>query len=324
MEDKKHINDSIFTWAKTQLNNAGIEQKGEFETIRDTPWAEVYRLNTSAGPLYLKQPAEDFDIEAHLVDALSKHFNEGTPQLLAAEPDTGCMLLADSGTPLRDQFNVELVIQALSIYAEIQIDLSAQTDALESLGLPDFMTADFRELFELFLTETDYLKACGLSDIEYQKLISYSEKLSQICEEIGQYKVPCCSIDHSDFHDNNILIQEGEITIIDWGESVVTHPFFSLYSCLFSLNKQHGIAEGSADYVRIRNAYLAHWVKFENKERLLSLFNLVGKIQALKHAFSLYRCVLADEANQMEDKFQNKIADCLRVFIDQMSSDSSS
>ena len=317
MEEQKTNNDSIFTWAKSQLDKAGIEQQGEFEAIRDMPWAEVYRLPTSEGPMYLKQPAEDFDIEAHLLDALSKHFSTGTPKLLAADAGTGCFLLSDSGVELRNQFDIGVLNKALAIYAEIQVDLSNQIEALEALNLPDFMPADFKEIYELLLEEQSYLQSCGLSEDELKKLPQLTGKLEAICQQIDSYKVPC-SIEHSDLHDNNILIHDGEPTIIDWGESVISHPFFSLFICLFSLNKQHGIGAGSSDYVQIRDAYLAHWTQFENEERLLELFELVAKIHTLKHAFSLYRCVLADEADQEELKFQTEIADCLRVFIKEM------
>jgi aminoglycoside phosphotransferase (APT) family kinase protein len=36
------------------------------------------------------------------------------------------------------------------------------------------------------------------------------------------------TIDHGDLHDGNVFSSEGRVRIIDWGDSAVAHPFFTL------------------------------------------------------------------------------------------------
>jgi Ser/Thr protein kinase RdoA (MazF antagonist) len=67
------------------------------------------------------------------------------------------------------------------------------------------------------------------------------------------------ALDHSDMHDNNVLVGHGSPRIIDWGDSCVTHPFASLFVVY-----QHMVARCRADIrrdlaLRLRDVYLDAW-----------------------------------------------------------------
>jgi len=36
------------------------------------------------------------------------------------------------------------------------------------------------------------------------------------------------TVDHGDLHDGNVFSSDGNVRIIDWGDSAVAHPFFTL------------------------------------------------------------------------------------------------
>jgi hypothetical protein len=52
--------------------------------------------------------------------------------------------------------------------------------------------------------------------------------------------------------------------INDWGDAVITHPFFSLAGFLDSAARNHGLGGGSPIYESIKSAYFAIWLDLEN------------------------------------------------------------
>lgn len=53
-------------------------------------------------------------------------------------------------------------------------------------------------------------------------------KCQQLCDMLSKHSIPE-AFSHSDFRENNLLLDKktGSINIIDWGETVIAHPFFS-------------------------------------------------------------------------------------------------
>ena len=74
----------------------------------------------------------------------------------------------------------------------------------------------------------------GLSEDEFIILNKLKPKLISICEKLSKYKIKE-TFGHADFHDKNILIDTANqrTTLIDLGEVVITHPFFSFRNCLY-------------------------------------------------------------------------------------------
>ena len=83
------------------------------------------------------------------------------------------------------------------------------------------------------------------------------------------------TIEHGDFHDNNCLIDAQDALVFnDWGDAVITHPFFSLISFLKSAERHHNISVNTALYQDLRDTYLTTWQDFEPESRLLEAFEL--------------------------------------------------
>ena len=63
-----------------------------------------------------------------------------------------------------------------------------------------------------------------------------------LCKKLDDDAIPSCIV-QSDFHDNNIVIDEvsKKLTFIDLGEVVISHPFFSLVGCLEQAVRHHAL-----------------------------------------------------------------------------------
>ena len=62
------------------------------------------------------------------------------------------------------------------------------------------------------------------------------------------------------------------ITIIDLGEIVISHPFFSLINCLQQAKKHHALTDEDDAYLQLMDACLKNYMTFESKKHLLDAF----------------------------------------------------
>lgn len=310
-------NDSALRWAQNYLNQQGYSIQGASKLIQNTSWAKVYQLATTRGYLYLKQIPEAFAIEPDLLLYLRSFFPALVPEVLAHNPDLRCFLMSDRGTPLKKQLaiNVQLDLarEALKSYVVIQTGLISQIDSLMALGVPDWRLAKLPDLYLKLLDDAEFLIQDGFTSNEQQHLISLHSRFAALCQQLAQYSIPE-TIEHSDFHENNILYQAQHLTIIDWGESVLSHPFFSLISFLMNMMHTHQMNEQNKIYSQLRDSYLGHWHAFESQERLLNAFALAKRLSPIKYCLSFYRLTQCPgwEAGK---RHQGRIAHGLRTFI---------
>lgn len=135
---------------------------------------------------------------------------------------------------------MDLLGKGISHYVSIQRKLENDTPMLLASGLLDWRLDKFPLLYRELIQETDLLIADGLSQKEIDALNQNYDFCEEQCEKLAKYKISE-TINHCDFQDNNILLSEetGELSIIDWGEVVISHPFFSLNTCLWNLTYFH-------------------------------------------------------------------------------------
>jgi aminoglycoside phosphotransferase (APT) family kinase protein len=138
------------------------------------------------------------------------------------------------------------------------------------------------------------LLADGLMPFEINILNNLTPKLEILCERLATYKIPE-TIEHGDFHDNNILIQEDIIIISDWGDTCIAHPFFSIVSALDSAKRNHQLDDQVC--LSLRNTYLAQWKNYGTEDKLLEAFELAQKIRKFVFALSFSRVKLCENIN---------------------------
>ena len=146
--------------------------------------------------------------------------------------------------------------------------------------------------------------ADGLTEIEIDKLHSLIPTVSQAFKKLSEYAVPQTLV-QPDFHDNNTLINDEsqEITIIDLGEIVISHPFFSLINFLNQIKKHHGLTEQDTAYQNIKDACFKNFIKFESKENILTVFELTKILLPIYSALAHYRLIEACDKTQLESYY---------------------
>jgi hypothetical protein len=150
---------------------------------------------TADGDLWFKEAAPSLAFEPALTELVARRRPNCAPEVLASEGAR--MLTRDAGPGLRALLEAGNDIPAweeiVAHYAELQIDLADEVDALLALGVPD----------------------------------SRPETLRQVVA--GPLRA---TLIHEEATDGNIHVRDGRPVFIDWAEASVSHPFAGLTNTL--------------------------------------------------------------------------------------------
>lgn len=194
--------------------------------VHDQPWSRVWQV----GDCYRKECGESQRFEPALTVALASRWPDLLPEIVDHGDDW--LLLRDAGTPLRalgDRLDAWLV--ALPLYAELQQGELRYAAEHLAAGVPDQRVETLPERFASF--------GGG-------RLRSFAPQFDELCARLT---LPP-TVQHDDLHDANVFARDGRIRIIDWGDTVVGHPFATM---LVTLRVNAEIADP------LRDAYLEPW-----------------------------------------------------------------
>jgi hypothetical protein len=195
---------------------SNVEIAGKIEQPHVRPWASALRVPTPTGTVWFKAARPAFAHEARVLDVLRPLAPELLPEVLASNDD-GWLLLADAGERAREHpIDWRAMLER---YAVLQRDSAAHVYALLAAGAHDIRPA---RVVERVRALVPYLPAELAASLEAQ-LPQVAEKMTRLAAS----RLPV-TIDHGDLHDGNVFSSEGNVRIIDWGDSAVAHPFFTL------------------------------------------------------------------------------------------------
>jgi Phosphotransferase enzyme family len=288
-------------WIQATLVQAGIDATGPVEQPHVFWWSTVLRIPTAEGELFFKAVAPPHEFEPLLTRELARWEPGRTPELLAVDAERGWTLMRDGGTRLRELIrsaaDVRRWERVLPPYAELQIDLAPRRDELLALGVPDQRLAVLPAQLERLLDERPVLRLDepdGLTQGEYRRLRAAAPELAAMCADLAAVGIPE-TLQHDDFHDGNVLVRDGRAVFFDWGDSCVSHPFHTLVVTLRSIAYRQGVAPGSPQLERVRDAYLEPWTAFATRADLLSAFAIAYRTGTLCRALAWHRFVAARE-----------------------------
>lgn len=224
------------------------------ELISDSPWSTVWRLD---GGLWRKRCKSHWRFEPHLSAALAARWPDRVAEVVEHGDDW--LIMRDAGTLLgaADPLWLDLVRR----YVELQRGEAAHADEHAAAGVPDRRLATLPEWYGRLVDDTND-----------GRLLRFQPRFTELCEELAAAGIPE-TIQHDDLHQYNVYVRDGQTRILDWGDSCVSHPYFSLVATL-----RHVPDRG------ITRAFLDAW---GGDEDTLRLALRVGRIaHAFKHHVS--------------------------------------
>lgn len=312
--------EQAIAWIHAELERQNIRVSGTIDQPHVRPWSTVLRVPTSEGDVYFKATMPVLAHEPALTRALSRWRPDVMLQLLATDLGRGWMLMADGGTRLREVIRADRDLRhweaLLPIYAELQIELSGRLHELLALGAPDRRLAALPAQYERLLADTTAMHIDlprGLTSAEYGRLNELAPRFAALCEKLTGYRIPE-TLHHGDFHDGNIFVRDGRYRFFDWGDSCVAHPFFSLRTTFVSVEYSLGLDQGAAEFVRLRDAYLEPWTRYESREDLLAAFKLAHKVGMVNSALGWYRVVSSLE-ELLKEEYAEPVPALLQEFL---------
>lgn len=217
------------------------------DVISDTPWSTVWRLDDR---LWRKRPKGQWRFEVPLTVALASRWPDRVAEVVEHGEDW--FVTRDAGTLISEEH--PLWLDAVRRYAELQQGEVVHVDEHLAAGVPDLRLERLPEL---------------VAEIEEPRLRAFAPRFAELCDELASRGIPE-TIQHDDLHHYNVYVDDGRTRILDWGDSCVSHPYFSLVATL-----RHVPDNG------ISRAFLDAW---GGDEDTLALALRVGRIaHAFKH-----------------------------------------
>jgi aminoglycoside/choline kinase family phosphotransferase len=280
------------------------------------------RVPTGGGLVYFKAVFPALRYEPGLTRLLAEHCPEHIPQVLALNTDKGWMLTADMGSPLRGSLraskDLSLLREALPFFAELQIEMIPYLDEMARLGAPlrplAGITAGYQQILadKALLSSSEY----ALTVEQQVRLHDLLPQVAQLAADVEAAGLPL-TLHHDDFHDANIFLKGDRIIFSDWGDCVLTHPFFSLLILMRSVSDSLETTEDSPDILSLRDAYLEPWTAFTGRRNLSALFAQTWRLGMLNRVFSWYR-FLAQLEEPYRTQYAYTVPGWLQDFLEEM------
>ena len=258
---------------------AHVDPVGAIETAHERPWSTVLRVPLADGVAWFKACAPVQAFEPRLTAELFTRWPDRLPGVLGHDEERAWLLLADAGTPIRVFGNPpETWLAVMPLCSELQRGEVAHAHEQLAYGVPDLRVPTLPPRYERFLHGE-----LPLEQDELRRLREFAPRFAELCAELAAHGVPE-TIQHDDLHHANVYSQGEQLRLLDWGDSSVAHPFFSLVVTFRFLEEINKLLPSDPWFARLRDAYLEPWGS--GHEETFALAMRVGKFA---HAFAWAR-----------------------------------
>ena len=257
-----------------------VQPTGPMEVFHERPWATVVRVPVAHGKsCWFKICAPIQAFETRLTADLFARWPDRVSEVLGHDEARSWLLLGDAGTRLGDIGNPpEVWLGVLPLYGELQRGEAVHASEHLAHGVPDLRLRLLPDRYEDLL-RTDL----PLEPVEIQRLRDVAPRFQTLCDELEGFGIPE-TIQHDDLHMGNVYVDGGRFRVLDWGDSCVSHPFFSLVETFRFLEELNGLTPDDRWFSRLADAYLEGW-----EREAPSAFPLALEVGAFAHAIAWIR-----------------------------------
>lgn len=221
------------------------------ELVEDRPWSTVWRLDDGT---WVKRCKSIWRFEPALTVALAERWPDRLPDVV--EHGNDWFRMRDAGTLVQSHAKW---LDAVARYGELQRGEIAHVDEHLASGVPDQRN---------HVLPAEYSAMLARDDLPWREPFRrYEREFARLCDELEGV----ASINHDDLHMHNVY-ESG--CVLDWGDSCVSHPFFSLVVTFRFVDDGHE---------EIRDAYLEGY----GGDR--ETFDLALRVGRIAHLFKWLR-----------------------------------
>lgn len=309
-------------WTVAQLRGKGTTTVGAPDQLRTGERSFLMRVRTNSGNYYFKAAPPMFGHEPELIAWLAERYPENSPEIVAIDAERGWFLQYEvngSALPLNEVREEEEWYRAVRRLGEIQVDCVKQTAALRKLRVPhrglEVLARRIPKLCgsagAMMLGEPD-----GLRRGEIDRIAGLAPTLLALCEELASYEIPD-SLEHGDLWASNILSTLAGPVYLDWSDSSISHPFFSLSQLMVEAS---GLlpATSTESRRRLRDSYLDPWRPLAPQQSLVRAFE-IARVLAPVHLAATTHAELLPAAGyrwELESTIPTLMRRALQLLLD--------
>jgi aminoglycoside/choline kinase family phosphotransferase len=212
---------TAIAWADEQLHDADRSRTGDPEQIHLRPWSTVIKIPTTDGATYFKANCAELRHEALVTKLLARQVPERVPPLIAEDLERGWMLMDDGGRRLREVIAEDRDMSrwedVLDGAADIARAMEPDVEELLAAGVPDLRLAVLPDRYAAVV------EGAGVE----QRFRDAIPRVREMAEELASYAVTE-TLQHDDLHDGQVFVRDDRQLILDWGDCVISHPFFTM------------------------------------------------------------------------------------------------
>jgi hypothetical protein len=300
-------------WIHEQLDRLGVRVRGSVEQTHVQPWSTVLRVPTLGGDCWFKANIPACAHEGTVVRVLARERPDCVPELFAVEFERGWLLMGDGGERLREVIEQERSLRRwldlLPKYARLQIDVAHHANEFVDQGVPDRRLEKLASQYEQLLDQSE-----GIGEGDLERLRKLAPQVREMCDQLASYRIPE-TIQHDDLHDAQVFVRDGSYVFFDWGDSCVSHPFFSMAVTLEG-QLAWGLddIEGSEDIGPYRDVYLQQFASYATLPSLNDAHTMALRLGWICRALNWHRIASTLKPADREEKL-NGVGLRLQLFL---------
>jgi hypothetical protein len=275
-------------WSVARLRECGAVPQASPEQLRASERSFLMRFQTDQGCYYFKAVPSAFAHEVRLARWLRDRFGGSVAELTACDAARHWMLLRDvreGAAPLAEVRDVAVWERAARRLAEVQLACSSQASALRSIGVPQRSLDVLALRIPLLCADTSAMmlgSPCGLTRREIETVAGLAPALVALVSELSVMGLPD-TLDHGDLSATNIVDAGQGPVFLDWSDSSISHPFFSLSRLIHDAASLLP-ASSAETHRRLRDAYLAPWSSIAPMDELLRAYEIAHRLAPVQAA----------------------------------------
>jgi hypothetical protein len=287
-------------WAFRKLN--GLNQKiNDVKVFRKVPWSIVYHIQTHDGVYYLKVSHPIYSIEGKILCFFEKYHFQHVPRIVGFNQNLNAILLENAGENCYKLFHGNYyhfcLQRAIKYYAKLQIHASNYLNVLAGIIPDGCYLKNFSSSFENFLIDNeDILFNDGVNFDDLKAFKKLMTKLEKVCQMLDFFNIPN-SIEHGDLFDENILLKKHSLTLSDWADAGLGHPFFSYGFFIHRLMDRYHVPYLYQS--SLEKTYLKPWEKYYSYQELKDVLNAIIPLSYLRTLMSYARIAQIDQNRKM-------------------------
>lgn len=307
-------------WLTPRLTALGYQVE-TIEQLALTDWSCILRIHAPQGDGYLKCCDSAFPHEPALTRTLAHRWPDVVPSTVAINDTEKWLLMQDAGQPLDElpalARDLACWRDIIAAYMRLQLEAITHRDQLLAIGCPDRRLEHMQALYETALADEEaWCVGCdgGLSLEEVAQLRDLTPRLRERLQALATYGIPA-TLHHDDLHAGNILAHGGRFRVIDWAESMIARPYFSLAILRCSLR-----TFTDDEWEQLSEEYLLAWTRYASLEQARQAFALAQPLGLLCRGLT-WRAYLTSLDPQVRQRYAVNWPHWLRLFLQAMTDD---